>query len=162
MREINISPTAFEKFVLEMLSKEFQKYDNCIIEHNKKIEAHDGSYKIDGYIEYDVMGIAYKTLLECKLHNDSIKRERVEILYSRIRSCGAHKGILISSSNFQSGAIEFANAHGIALIQISPEESSKPRLVTNVKRRVLHTSGGLRAVLLAGDVSENRTDNRTK
>ena len=160
MEEININPTAFEKIVLEMLSKEFQKYDHCVIEHNKKIRAHDGNYQIDGYIEYDVMGITYKTLLECKHQKDSIKREDIERLYSRIQSCGVHKGILVSSSSFQSGAMEFAKAHGIALIQVSPEENSKPRLVTNMKRRVLHISEGLRAVLLVGDLSEHSTDNR--
>ena len=35
-----------------------------------------------------------------------------------MRSLGAHKGIFISTSGFQSGAEEYANAHGIALIQI--------------------------------------------
>ena len=157
MEEIKINYTTFEKIILEMLSKEFQKFDNFTINHDKKIKAHDGSYQIDVYIEYDVMGITYKTLVECKLHKDSIERDYVILLNSKIQSYGAHKGILVSSSNFQSGAKEFAKAHGIALIQVRPEENSKPRLVTNVKRRVLHSSEGLRAVLLAGDISENST-----
>lgn len=36
-----------------------------------------------------------------------------------VQSLGAQKGILISTSNFQSGAIEYAKTHGIALIQMT-------------------------------------------
>ena len=148
-----ISPTDFEKFVLDMLSKEFSKYDNCTINHDETIKAHDGNYQIDIYIEHDVMGITYKTLVECKYYTCPIKREVVAVLHSKIQSCGAHKGILVSSSNFQKGAMSFAREHGIALIQVSLEENSKPRLVTNVKRQVIHSSSNnLRAVLIAGDI----------
>ncbi|MNJ74896.1 hypothetical protein D3C77_718970 [compost metagenome] len=35
-----------------------------------------------------------------------------------MRSLCAHKGILISTSGFQSGAAEYAKKHGIALLQI--------------------------------------------
>ena len=36
----------------------------------------------------------------------------------KIRSLGAHKGIIISTCGFQSGAYEYAKKHGIALLQI--------------------------------------------
>lgn len=42
-------------------------------------------------------------------------------MHDKIRQIGAHKGILISTSNFQKGAITYASEHGIALIQITNE-----------------------------------------
>lgn len=41
--------------------------------------------------------------------------------FQKIQSTGAHKAFVISSSGFQSGATDFARAHGIALIQLSDE-----------------------------------------
>lgn len=49
--------------------------------------------------------------------------EKVQILYDKIRATGAQKGILISTSGFQSGAIKYASEHGIALIQITEADA---------------------------------------
>ncbi|WP_460948354.1 restriction endonuclease [Spirosoma daeguense] len=57
-------------------------------------------------------------LAECKKYKTPVKREKVEILYSRLQSLGAHKGMIFSTSGFQLGAIEFAAKHGIALVRL--------------------------------------------
>gem|GEM_PF-676621 len=114
-----MSPTDFEKYSLQILFQQVKHLDDCKVQHNKIIEVDDGNYQIDGYIEFSLMGIIYKTILECKHYKSSISREKVQVLYDKIRACGANKGILISSSNFQSGAIEYASKHGIALIQLT-------------------------------------------
>ena len=44
-------------------------------------------------------------------------------MYDKIRATGAQKGILISTSGFQSGAIKYASEHGIALIQITEADT---------------------------------------
>lgn len=116
---LELTPEEFEKYSLELLSEQTRGLENLKIEHNRVIEAFDGNYQIDGYIEFTVMGIKYKTLVECKHYKSSITREKVQILYEKIQSIGAQKGILISTSNFQSGAIQYASAHGIALIQLT-------------------------------------------
>lgn len=41
--------------------------NNVKIIHNKVIEAYDGNYQLDGYIEFEVMGVLYKTIVECPL-----------------------------------------------------------------------------------------------
>lgn len=121
---LKMTPTEFEKHSLHILSEQINNLDNCTFQHNKIIEVDDGNYQIDGYIEFELMGIVYKTIVECKHYKSSIAREKVAILYDKIRACGAHKGILISSSNFQSGAIQYASKHGIALIQLTDSRSS--------------------------------------
>lgn len=114
-----MSPTDFEKYSIEIISQQVKGLPDCRIQHNKIIKVDDGNYQIDGYIEFSLMGIKYKTLIECKYYKSRISREKVQILYDKIRACGAHKGILVSSSDFQAGAIEYASKHGIALIKLT-------------------------------------------
>ena len=60
----------------------------------------------------------FKVLCECKQYTSSVSREKVAVLHDKIESIGAHKGILLATSDFQSGAIQYAKAHGIALITV--------------------------------------------
>jgi len=131
--EVNIemSPIEFEKYAIEILKAQIKGLENIKVIHNKIIEVEDGNYQIDGYIEFEIMGVKYKTIIECKHYKTSITREKVQVLYEKIRACGVNKGILISTSNFQSGAIKFASIHGIALIQLTesgPEYQTRSRL----------------------------------
>ena len=120
---LEMTPTEFEKHSLRILTEQIQNIENCIFQHNKIIEVDDGNYQIYGYIEFELMGIKYKTLVECKHYKSSISREKVAVLYDKIRACGANKGVLVSSSNFQSGAVQYASKHGIALIQLTNSDS---------------------------------------
>ena len=87
------------------------------ITHNKIIKASDGRYQIDVYAEFTAMGARFKILCECKKYKYRVGREKVAVLHRKLDSIGAQKGILISTSDFQSGALEYAKAHGIALIK---------------------------------------------
>lgn len=116
---LDMTPIDFEKYSLQILSEQVRDVEIYKIEHNKIMEVSDGNYQIDGYIEFEFMGLKYKTLVECKHYKNSISREKVQVLLDKIRATGAHKGVLISTSSFQSGAITYATEHGIALIQIA-------------------------------------------
>ena len=118
--EANISPTNFEIFCMNTLKAYAEKegLKDFSITHNKKVKADDGTYQIDVYAEYTALGAKNVVLVECKKKSNAIKREVVEILHKRLENLGAHKGILISTSGFQSGATEYAAKHGIALWQI--------------------------------------------
>lgn len=116
---LDMSPVDFEKYALMILHQQLQGIENCLFEHNKIIEVSDGNYQIDGYIEFSLMGVTYKTLVECKHYKGSIEREKVQVLFDKLRACGAQKGIMVSSSNFRSGAITYATQHGIALVQLT-------------------------------------------
>lgn len=63
-------------------------------------------------------------LVECKYHKNAIKRDVVQVLYDRMRAVGAQKGMVFSTSRFQSGAVEYAKRHGIALILLANGSSS--------------------------------------
>ena len=116
----SITPTEFEKYCLEILSgyAEEEKLKNFKITHNVKIPVEDGTYQIDVYASFTAMGVEFKVLCECKQYSSPVGREKVVILNDKLKSLGAQKGILLSTSGFQSGAIQYAKVHGIALIRV--------------------------------------------
>lgn len=118
-RICDLTPTEFEKYCLEFLAgyAEEEKLKDFKITHNTKLKASDGKYQIDVYAEFTAMGAQIKVLCECKRYKYRVNRDKVAILHRKLESIGAHKGILISTSDFQSGAIEYGKAHGIALIK---------------------------------------------
>lgn len=118
-RIIEMTPTEFEKCCCDILTgyAESEGLKDFKIIHNKYIKAHDGKYQIDVYAEFTAMHTTIKVLCECKRYKNRVNREKVAALHRKIESVGAHKGILITTSNFQSGAIDYAQKHGIALIK---------------------------------------------
>ena len=116
----SITPTEFEKYCLEILAgfAEEEQLCNFEITHNVRIPVEDGTYQIDVYAVFTAMGVEFKVLCECKQYSSPVGRDKVVILNDKLKSIGAHKGILLSTSGFQSGAIQYARVHGIALIRV--------------------------------------------
>ena len=110
----------FEIFCFDILKAyaESECLTDFKITHNKKIKSNDGDYQIDIYAEFIAMSVKFKVIVECKRYTRSIEREKIVLLADKVRSLGANKGVLISTSGFQTGAVEYAKTHGIALIQI--------------------------------------------
>lgn len=116
----NISPTEFEKYCLGILKAyaEAEGLADFSIIHNHKIETDDGNYQIDIYAEFVALSVRFGVIVECKRYTRPVEREKIVVLSEKVRSLGGHKGILISTSGFQSGALQYARKHGIALLQI--------------------------------------------
>ena len=62
-------------------------------------------------------GANFLALVECKHYKRPVEREKVQALRAKLQAVGARKGIMFSTSGFQAGASEFAEAHGIALVE---------------------------------------------
>ena len=60
----------------------------------------------------------FLVLFECKRHKSPVKREHVMVLHAKLQSTGAQKGVIVAASGFQSGALEYAQAHGIACVRL--------------------------------------------
>ena len=116
----SISPTEFEVLCLDILNSyaEAENLSSFSIQHNVHIPTDDGTYQIDIYASFIAMGVEFKVITECKRYSTPVPREKVVVLNDKIRSLGAHKGIMISTCGFQSGAYEYSKKHGIALLQI--------------------------------------------
>jgi len=63
-------------------------------------------------------------LIECKHEKRRTERQDVQILHSKLQSIGAQKGMIFSTAGFQEGAVQYAETHGIALVQIAGGETS--------------------------------------
>lgn len=114
-----ISPEQFEILIMHKFSK---LYPQVEISHRENLIGTDGTYNINLTIRFQELGINFLVLVECKHHKHPIKRDYVQLLRDKVESLGAQKGILVSTSSFQSGAIEDAKVHNIALIRLINEE----------------------------------------
>ena len=118
-----ISYLDFERWVRDLLANLGQELKEINVQHNQEVEAHDGIYQIDVLATFSAFGADFKVIVECKHHKNPIKREVVQALHDKVRSIGAHKGMLFATTGFQRGAIEYAAAHGIALVKVCPGAS---------------------------------------
>jgi len=119
-----ISSEEFELFVRDILKASSNELIDLKAVHRDKVEGVDGTYEIDVTARFRALGVDFLVLVECKHHKNPIKREAVQILRDRIRSTGAQKGMIFSTSNFQRGALEFAKKHRIALVRVAEGKTS--------------------------------------
>lgn len=120
----NISPEEFELVVKEILEATSGNLIGFSTVHREKLETYDGVYEIDITARFEALGAEFLVLVECKHHREPIKREAVQVLYDRLRSTNAQKGMLFSTAGFQSGAMKYAKKHGIALIHVVEGKST--------------------------------------
>lgn len=114
-----LTPKQFELLVKRWLDSGGQKLESFETAHLEQIEGLDGDYKFDVTARFKALGGAdFLVIVECKKHKNPIKREVIQTLRDKQQSVSAQKAMIVSTSAFQSGAIEYASSHGIALVQI--------------------------------------------
>jgi restriction system protein len=113
-----LSPVDYERAVACLVSDSAQEVTEWQVRHLDPVEGLDGTYVIDVTVRFRLLGADYLTLFECKRHATPVKREHVQVLHDKLRSTGAHKGIVVAASGFQSGALSYAKAHGIGCVRL--------------------------------------------
>jgi len=121
---ITLSPKEFEEAVKEILDGAGVTLKDYKSEHLPSLTGVDGDYVIDVAITFSALGGDFLVLVECKHEKRRTERQDVQILHSKLQSLGAQKGMLFSTAGFQEGAVQFAELHGIALIQIAHGETT--------------------------------------
>ena len=116
----DMSPAEFEQYTLFFLDKLFKErgIERYVIRHDVIKKGLDGNYQIDVTVEFSVMGVKMLVLVECKHYKAPVERKQIQILHDKIDSIGAHKGVFVTTSSYQSGAIKYAKTHGIALLAV--------------------------------------------
>lgn len=115
-----ITPREFEEFVAgELLGAAGSEVDELTVTVHEKIVGADGAYDFDATVRYRFAGLDFLVVVEAKLHRNPVKREMVQVLQQKMHSVGAHKGVMVATSPYQAGAVEFAKAHGIALVTVT-------------------------------------------
>jgi hypothetical protein len=116
----DITPAEFEQFVAEQLiGSAYPLVDDLKVTLHERITRPDGTYDFDATIRFNIAGMSFLVLVEAKRHKNPIKRELVQVLHQKIQSVGAHKGVMVSTAPYQSGALTFAIEHGIALVTMT-------------------------------------------
>jgi restriction system protein len=114
-----ITPSEFEDLVLAWLRKCGPDNELIEAEHLGTMDGAGGEYKIDVLVRLNVFGGAVVVILvECKHQGRPVERDEAMVLEAKLRDVGAHKGMLFSTSGFQKGAIQYATAHGLAMIAV--------------------------------------------
>jgi restriction system protein len=115
----SLTPDGFERQVKAWIESVASPLESFQAKHLEDLAGADGDYAIDVTARFTAFGGAsFLLLVECKRHKNPIKREVVQTLRDKQQSIGAQKAMVVSTSDFQSGAIEYARKHGIALVQI--------------------------------------------
>lgn len=117
---IDISPSDFEKLVLEWLRRAAEREQQTVTAEHLEIAYGDGGqYKVDVRVTFSAFGGAlFVVLVECKRQSRPVEREDVMVLESKLRDVNAQKAMIFSPSGFQRGALEYAAAKNIATVAI--------------------------------------------
>lgn len=121
---INLTPKQFEMEIEKFLRDMGAHLSQFQVQRLEKIEGSDGEYEIDVTARFEALGTDFLVLVECKHYKSAVKREVVQVLRDKIQAIGAQKGIIFSTAYFQRGAINYAKAHRIALVQVADGRTS--------------------------------------
>lgn len=114
----DITPKAYEEAVAAIARSMNLDLVGWDVKHLDPVEGLDGSYVMDVTARFQLAGMDFLILFECKRHKDPVKRSDVQVLLTKLQSTGAQKGVVVAATGFQSGALEFAKAHGIACVRL--------------------------------------------
>ena len=116
---MTITPREFELLVKSWFENVGDPMESFEVAHLETLPGADGEYTFDVTVRFRAFqGAQFLVLVECKKHKNPIKREVIQVLNDRLRSVGGHKGFVVATTSFQSGAVEYAKEHGIALVQV--------------------------------------------
>ncbi|MFL6389321.1 MAG: restriction endonuclease [Terriglobales bacterium] len=118
-----ITSVQFELEVKKYLESTSGKLKDFQTVHRESMDGQDGTYEIDITARFRIFGADFLVLVECKNHKNHIKREHVQMLHAKQVSLSAQKAMLFATTPFQDGAVEYANHHGIALVQLASGET---------------------------------------
>lgn len=98
---------------------------NIEVQLNKKIRDSGGVVReFDLYWEYEIAGITYKTVIECKDYNSRIPLEKIDAFIGKIRDIPDLKGVFATQKGYQSGAKTKAEHNRIDLLIVREQNDS--------------------------------------
>ena len=106
------------KAILEYQGEQYKMID---VKHNIKIPGFSRKYQVDVCWEYELFGAKKVCVVEVKNYKRPIESKVVQALKAELDDIPGHPdGFIITNNEFQQGAIDFANNHGITLVSVNP------------------------------------------
>ena len=125
----NISPSDFEKLVVELLVK--MGYGGSI-EDAATITKYSGDEGIDGIIKEDILGLDSIYIQAKRYSGEVIGRPTLQAFVGALSPHHAKKGVFITTSTFSNQAIEYAKAAEARIILIDGHQLCKYMLQFNL------------------------------
>jgi len=114
---VDISPEEYEKQVVGWLSEAGETLDKFEVKHLKHLSGPGGDYEFDAVAQFTMLsGALIVVLVECKRYSRPVEREKLLSLWAKMQDVKAHKAIIFATCGFQTGALEYAKAYGIATV----------------------------------------------
>ncbi|EGR2724462.1 restriction endonuclease [Vibrio parahaemolyticus] len=120
----------YEEFVASLQkalfeSEQWTELRNIQIEQNKKIKDNFGILReFDLYWEYELAGITYKTVIECKDYASKVSIEKIDALLGKIRDIPDLKPIFATKTGYQSGAKAKAHNNKVELLIVREQNDT--------------------------------------
>jgi hypothetical protein len=98
---------------------------NIKVEVNKKIADNCGiERQFDIYWEYELGGLTYKTVIECKDYESKVSVEKIDALIGKIKDIPDLKAVFATKSGYQSGTQTKAEQNRIDLLIVREQNDS--------------------------------------
>jgi len=98
---------------------------NIKVEVDKKIADNCGiKRQFDIYWEYELGGLTYKTVIECKNYNSNVSVEKIDALIGKTRDIPDLKAVFATKKGYQSGAKTKAEQNKIDLLIVREQNDS--------------------------------------
>jgi hypothetical protein len=113
--------TAYEQLVQRVFQEILDQDTARTIEvkQNIVLQGKTTKHQVDVYWEFEIGGITYRTVIQCKDWKDPVKQGELFALKTVLDDLpGQPRGVLVTRTGFQAGAREFAKAHGIILYEL--------------------------------------------
>lgn len=120
----------YEQFVASLYkalidSEDLFKQKNIIVQINKKIVDNFGiEREFDIYWEYELFGIIYKNIIECKDYSQRVTIEKIDALLGKIKDFPNIKPIYATTLGYQKGAKTKAIKAGVELLIVRKQNEN--------------------------------------
>lgn len=118
---------------------------------NELVEGARGKHAVDVFVKGSVHGLAFQWVVECKCWKTNVPKEKVLALAEIVQDVGADRGILLSETGFQAGAVRQTFRTNITLTSISDlkEETAEhleQAVLSNLTYRIVRAKRRLREI----------------
>lgn len=114
------TPIEYEKFVRDVVAE--VSVGGTVVHHAREFTGRVSGRKIVVDVSFDLSaggGATVLVLVECKRYRQRVEVSDVEEFHSKLDDIGAHKGIMVTTVGFESGAVATAKGRGIALATLT-------------------------------------------
>jgi hypothetical protein len=120
---VSVNSKGYELLVREIYQQmlDQDQASNVVVQHNVHKQGRSTSHQIDVYWEFCLGGITHQVAVQAKNWNSPIRKGDVLTFKGVLEDIPGTVGIMVTSSRYQKGAFEVANAAGIVICNLQED-----------------------------------------